>query len=210
MSTIVVVAKAPVAGRVKTRLSPPWSFAQAASLAEAALADTLDAVAAATCHHRVVALDGAPGPWLRADFDVVTQSPGGLGSRLAGAMAACAPPTLLIGMDTPQVTGEILDVALRRLERPDCDAVLGPALDGGYWAIGFQRQAPGAFDSVPMSTPSTFCAQRRRLDELGWRTAILRRLRDVDVHADAVAVARDAPTGRFGSAMRQLVVGAHP
>jgi uncharacterized protein len=210
VSTIVVMAKAPVPGRVKTRLSPPWSRAQAAALAEAALVDTLDAVAAAQCHHRVVALEGAAGFWLPAGFDVVAQCPGSLGARLTGAMAACAPPTLLIGMDTPQVTAAMLDAAVGQLARADCDAVLGPAFDGGYWTIGLRRRVPGVFDGVPMSTSSTFRAQRRRLEQLGLRTTILLGLRDVDEHADAVAVARDAPTSHFGSALRHLTPVGYP
>src|SRR5690606_23084798 len=61
---LLVMAKAPVAGRVKTRLVPPLSAAEAAAVAEAALADTLEAVAACGAERRVLALDGEPGPWL--------------------------------------------------------------------------------------------------------------------------------------------------
>ena len=210
MSTIVVLAKAPVPGRVKTRLSPPWSLTQAARVAEAALRDTLEAVRAAACHRRVIVLDGAPGRWLPHGFDVVPQRHGGLGARLAGAFAACVPPALLIGMDTPQINPGLLDDALERLAEPGCDAVLGPAIDGGYWAIGLNRRAATLFDGVPMSTAGTFRAQLARMEQLGLRTTTLRSLRDVDRHSDAILVAGDAPTGRFGIVVRELVGVGHP
>ena len=67
---IVVIGKAPVPGRVKTRLTPPFSPGQAAQLAEAALADTLAAAAQVSVTRRVLALDGQPGDWLPAGFEV--------------------------------------------------------------------------------------------------------------------------------------------
>src|SRR5713101_2273112 len=100
--TIVVLAKSPVPGRVKTRLCPPCTHHEAAALATAALEDTLDAVDATRAARRVVALDGPPGPWLREAFEVVAQAPGALGARLAAATTTVGGPVLVIGMDTPQ------------------------------------------------------------------------------------------------------------
>ncbi|NEA38306.1 DUF2064 domain-containing protein, partial [Streptomyces sp. SID11385] len=137
MTTLLVIAKEPRAGRVKTRLTPPFTPAQAAALAEASLTDTLRTVAAAPATRRVLVLDGTPGPWLPPGFDVVPQCAGGLDERLAAAFAACAGPALLIGMDTPQVTPALLDVRLAKGE-----AVFGPALDGGFWALGLAAPAP--------------------------------------------------------------------
>jgi 2-phospho-L-lactate guanylyltransferase (CobY/MobA/RfbA family) len=68
---VLVVAKATVAGRVKTRLCPPCSEEEAAAVAEAALADTLEAVAACAASRRIVALDGDPGHWLPAGFEII-------------------------------------------------------------------------------------------------------------------------------------------
>ncbi|MER6570827.1 DUF2064 domain-containing protein, partial [Streptomyces sp. NPDC001093] len=131
MTTLLVIAKEPLPGRVKTRLTPPFTPQQAARLAEAALADTLHAVAAAPATRRVLVLDGAPGDWLPVGFEVLPQCAGGLDERLADAFAHCSGPALLIGMDTPQVTPELLTV-----DFAGCDAVLGPAEDGGFWALG--------------------------------------------------------------------------
>ena len=117
--TLIVIAKAPVPGRVKTRLSPPCTPDQAAALARAALQDTLDAAACAAAGRRVVALDGAPGDWLPSGFEVIAQRGDGLGERLACAFEDVGGPAFLIGMDTPQVTPALLDAGLRAVERGD-------------------------------------------------------------------------------------------
>jgi rSAM/selenodomain-associated transferase 1 len=194
---IVVIAKSPQPGRSKTRLTPPCEPAQAAGLAEAALRDTLDAVAAAHCGERVLALDGPPGAWLPSSFTVVDQGEGGLGCRLARVFSRYADPTLLIGMDTPQVAPGLLEDSIATLLAPGTDAVLGMAGDGGYWAIGFRRPNPRAFDGVPMSRGETGACQLAALDALGLRVAELPVLRDVDRIADARAVAGAAPGGHF-------------
>lgn len=96
------MAKAPVRGRVKTRLCPPYTPEEAARLAEAALADTLDAVAGCGVSRRILALDGEPGSWLPAGFEVVRQAAGAFDERLAAAWDAARGPGVQIGMDTPQ------------------------------------------------------------------------------------------------------------
>lgn len=202
--TVIVIAKAPVPGRVKTRLCPPCDSEQAAALAAAALVDTLHAVGAMPCARRVLVLDGAPGPWLPAGFEVIPQRGDGLDERLAHAFADVGSGGVLIGMDTPQLTPAGLTAALRTLEAPRVDAVLGPSLDGGWWAIGLRTPDPAVFLGVPMSTGHTGAAQHTRLGSLGLRVAALARLRDVDDFDDAVAVARDAPDGAFAAALRPI------
>jgi rSAM/selenodomain-associated transferase 1 len=203
MSSLLVIAKAPVPGRVKTRLCPPCTPAEAAELAGAALADTLAAVARSRrARRRVLVLDGEPGGWIPFGFAVVPQRGGGLAERLAAAFADAGGPAFLIGMDTPQVTPALIDAGLAALER--ADAVLGAALDGGYWGIGMRRPDPAAFRDVPMSAPATAAVQRARLAELHLRTAVLPPLRDVDAIADARAVAAEAPGGRFARVLSAL------
>ncbi|MFI5874622.1 DUF2064 domain-containing protein [Streptomyces sp. NPDC051445] len=199
MTTLLVIAKEPRPGRVKTRLTPPYSPEEAALLAAAALADTLRTVAAVPASRRVLVLDGSPGPWLPPGFDVVPQCAGGLDERLADAFAGSTGPALLIGMDTPQVTPELLTV-----DFSDCDAWFGPAADGGFWSIGLARPDPGLLRGVPMSTPETGAVQRERLVAGGLRVRDLPCLRDVDTADDAHAVAALIPHSRFASRLARL------
>ncbi|MFI8348131.1 DUF2064 domain-containing protein [Streptomyces sp. NPDC085596] len=194
MTTLLVIAKEPRPGRVKTRLTPPFSPAQAAALAEAALADTLRAVAATPARRRVLVLDGRPGPWLPDGFEVVPQCAGGLDERLADAFAHCTGPALLVGMDTPQITPDLLTA-----DFTDCDARFGPAEDGGFWALGLARPEPELLRGVPMSVPETGTVQRERLVAAGLRVRDLPRLRDVDTATDARAVAALAPDTAFAA-----------
>jgi rSAM/selenodomain-associated transferase 1 len=198
---LVVLAKAPRAGRSKTRLCPPCTPAEAAALAEAALVDTLEAVLATPATRRVLALDGRAGTWLPAGFELLAQRGDGLDERLACAFADVGEPALLVGMDTPQVTPADLAGGVARLMAPGTDAVLGPAPDGGYWSVGLRAADARAFVGVPMSTSHTGRAQLARLRGLGLRVALLPAARDVDRIADARAVAALAPRGRFARAL---------
>jgi hypothetical protein len=197
---VVVIAKAPVPGRSKTRLCPPCTPTEAAELAAAALADTLAVVAAVGARRRVLALDGELAV-LPDGFDVIRQRGAGLGERLGHALSAAGGPALVVGMDTPQLTPAFVEHAAARLVRGDVDAVLGPALDGGYWTIGLRTPDPAVFEGVPMSSTETCIAQVRRLRRLGLRVGALPALRDVDTIDDARAVARIAPASAFAAAV---------
>lgn len=202
---VLVMAKAPVAGRVKTRLCPPCSFEEAAAVAEAALADTLAAVAACGAERKVVALAGEPGPWLPPGFEVVAQRGDGLDERLAHAWAAAAGPGLQIGMDTPQVGPDRLDHLLAVMDTVPDAALLGPAHDGGWWVIGLPGGDPGAvFRGVPMSTPRTGLLQERRLRQLGFDIVHAGVERDIDTVADLVAVSAAAPWLRTAALVDEL------
>jgi glycosyltransferase A (GT-A) superfamily protein (DUF2064 family) len=199
--TLLVIAKAPVAGRVKTRLTPAYSAEEAARLAEAALVDTLAAVLATPVRRRVLVLDGAPGRWLTSGIEVVPQCAGGLDERLAHAFGLCEGPTLLIGMDTPQVTPELL---VAGLELSEGEAAFGPADDGGFWALGLAGPDPALLRGVPMSAPETGAVQRRRLTRAGLSLRDLPLLRDVDTPEDARLVAAGAPHTRFAATLAAL------
>jgi rSAM/selenodomain-associated transferase 1 len=206
LTALLVIAKAPVPGRVKTRLTPPCTPAQAAELAAAALADTLTAAAGARrAGRRVLVLDGEPGDWVPAGFEVLPQRGDGLAARLAAAFADVGGPAFLVGMDTPQLTPDLLDRGLDAV----CagDAAFGPALDGGYWGIGLRRPDPAVFADVPMSVDHTGAVQRGRLAALALRTADLPPLRDVDTIRDAHAVAAEAPGGAFALALERIAPG---
>ena len=199
---ILVLAKQPVAGRVKTRLCPPFTPQGAAAVAAAALEDTLDVVRAVEVARRVLVLDGdyaAPG------FELQPQRGGPMPARLAGAFDDCRQdlPTLLVGMDTPQLTPALLQRAVAALTTHQ--AVLGRALDGGWWALGLQHPDGRLLAGVPTSRDDTGDLQLERLRRAGLDPHLLPELRDVDTAADARSVAALAPGGRFAAAVGALL-----
>ncbi|MCM9083455.1 MULTISPECIES: TIGR04282 family arsenosugar biosynthesis glycosyltransferase [Streptomyces] len=196
MSTLLVIAKAPVAGRVKTRLTPQFTPQQAADLALASLQDTLATVLATPAARRVLVLDGQPGPWIPEGIEVVPQCTGGLDVRLAAAFALAEGPALLIGMDTPQITPGLLALGL---DFTEADAWFGPADDGGFWALGLADPDPALLLGVPMSVTHTGEVQRQRLTDAGLAVRDLPELCDVDTPADAKRVAAAAPRTRFAA-----------
>ncbi|MEO6143369.1 MAG: DUF2064 domain-containing protein [Dermatophilaceae bacterium] len=202
--TLIVIAKSPVAGQVKTRLTTRFTPEQAAALAQASLRDTLDTVVAAPASRHVVAWDGVHRSWLPEGAEVIAQTGAGLDERLSNAFQEVLSrpghgPTLLVGMDTPQLRAKDLS-----LDWDGADAVLGLCPDGGFWALGLRRFHPEAVRGVPMSTPQTGRRQLERLQSLGLRVRLLPAMRDVDTPADAAAVALIAPDGRFGRLHRRL------
>jgi uncharacterized protein len=199
-----VIAKEPLPGQAKTRLTPPCSPHEAASLARAALHDTLEVVTRTPAERRVLVFDGDPRRFRRPGLEVIPQRGAGLAERLAAAFEDVAGPALLVGMDTPQLTTTLLLEGIRALSTPTVDAVLGRAVDGGYWSVGLKRGVSTAFDGVPMSTSTTWATQRARLRELGLRVHDQPPLRDVDTIEDARAVACEAPGSRFAATLAAI------
>lgn len=206
--TILVVAKAPEPGRAKTRLAATVGDRAAAEIAAAALLDTLDAVAAAPVAARVVALTGdldnaAAAAEIRerlAAFTVIRQRGDDFADRLANAHAdagSAGYPVLQIGMDTPQVSAELLGACARRLL--SCTAVLGMALDGGWWVLGVRDSAAAqCLRGVPMSQPDTGDLTCKALRDNGIDVALVQELADIDVIGDVAAVRRVCePASRF-------------
>lgn len=205
--TLLVVAKAPEPGRAKTRLAATVGDRVAAEIAAAALLDTLDAVAAAPVAARVVALTGeleaaAGAADIRRrleSFTVIGQRGDDFADRLANAHADAADgqPVLQIGMDTPQVTDQLLASCARRLLQ--AQAVLGLACDGGWWVLGLQTPATAeCLRSVPMSQPDTGELTLKALRDNGIDVYPVQVLTDFDI-VDDVAAVRQAcdPASRF-------------
>jgi glycosyltransferase A (GT-A) superfamily protein (DUF2064 family) len=224
---LLVLAKEPLPGLVKTRLTPPFSPATAARLARAALEDTLDTVLAAAERlaadgsetEPVLVLSGRPWPGLDGRFRIVGQRGGGLDERLAAAFADTAltdtaltdtadgpalaepVPAVLVGMDTPQLSADVLVDAVRLLVAgPPAGACLGLATDGGWWLLGLRRPDPELLLGLPMSQSTTGAATAARLEQAGCAIATLPVLRDVDTADDAALVAElVAPGSRFAT-----------
>lgn len=216
---ILVVAKAPVPGLAKTRLTPPAAPEQAAAIAAAGLLDTLEA-AAGTGLPTVVAWTGDTTAAVRANevrealagTTVVVQRGSEFADRLVAAHSDTSrlfpgEPILQIGMDTPQVTPELLTASIERLGTGPCDVVLGPASDGGWWALGVTHaQHAEALRHVPMSTSDTGDRTLSALRARGLHPEALPELSDVDTMVDAEAVAATIPGSRFAAAVAAVPV----
>ena len=214
---VLVLAKAPVPGLVKTRLGATVGMAVAAELAAAALLDTLAAATAAVGPGRcLLALEGDLRAAVRsgdlaaalAGWRAYPQRGQGLGQRIAAAHAdAGAGPVVQIGMDTPQVGAADLDGVAARLA--DAAAVLAPAADGGWWALALRDPArAAAVAAVPMSTSTTHDDTRRALETAGTPVIGAPVLTDVDTAEEAAAVALAWPDLRFSRLWHSL--GRHP
>ncbi|MBM0275915.1 TIGR04282 family arsenosugar biosynthesis glycosyltransferase [Micromonospora tarensis] len=213
MNVLLLVAKAPVPGRAKTRLCPPADHTQAARVAAAALLDTLAAVRATPSTIPVLAHTGrfteaeygAELTAALAGWHLLPQRGDTFADRLANAHAdtgAAFPgrPVLQIGMDTPQLRPAVLRTALDGLAAHE--AVLGPALDGGWWALGLRDPGYGsALRDVPMSSDDTCRRTVAALRRRGILPALLPVQRDVDDWSSALAVAADLPGTRFADAV---------
>lgn len=207
---ITVIAKAPVAGRVKTRLCPPCSPQDAADVAEAALVATLagiEAVAPGGMHplagavHRVVLLDGHPGAWLPGGFDVVDQRGDGLAARLSNGFDDLG-IGVIVGMDTPAAVAALGQAFVSLIDGID---VLGLASDGGYWCIGLHAVDASVFNGVPMSASHTGLAQLRRLHELRRPVRLLHAGRDLDTIDDLRAHAAGASDDLLARTARRVL-----
>jgi len=206
--TLLVVAKAPVPGLAKTRLAVAVGEQAAADIAAAALLDTLDAVADTPAVHRMVAMTGDLGRACRADeiqtrlrdFTVIEQRGAGFADRLANAHADAAAlnqPVLQIGMDTPQVSANLLGACARRLLT--VPAVLGMACDGGWWVLGVTDGAIAeCLRDVPMSQADTGAVTLAALQHTVTSVSLVEELHDVDTVDDIPSVrAACQPSSRF-------------
>ena len=220
MTALLLLAKAPVPGRVKTRLGADIGMGAAADLAALSLLDTVASASAAfgadSCH---LALDGDLHDAERSrelreallGWTIRPQSGAGLGQRIARAHQDLADdgvggPVLQLGMDTPQVDADLLhELALALLDPAGPDAVLGEAADGGWWVLGTRDPAQAAcVAGVPMSTPTTYADTLAALIAAGLRAGGARIISDVDDVDSAGRVAGQAPHTRFGRAWAQL------
>jgi rSAM/selenodomain-associated transferase 1 len=190
-SHIIIFAKAPLPGLAKTRLIPALGAEGAARLARVMLQHTLrEALAVgADC----VELCTTPGPkdqaWMDCELPVSMmrsdQGEGILGERLARASERAlvgSDAVLLIGTDCPGLNSRLLHEALTALQHSE--AVMIPAMDGGYVLLGIKRFEPSLFEGIAWSTSTVAEATRERISQLSWRLHCLPAVCDVDEPAD--------------------------
>ena len=182
---LVILAKRPAAGRVKTRLCPPLLPQQAAQLAEAFIIDTCSSLGEVQGCERILCLDQ---PWTAssiATIDLWQQVDGDLGQRIEDVVMRGlqrASVVLVVGTDAPGLPPPLFEHAIALLQ--SSDAVLGPAVDGGYYLIGFTRFEPGLLAGLPWSTPHTLSSTLQRLRSRSYRVQELPCWFDVDDAAD--------------------------
>jgi rSAM/selenodomain-associated transferase 1 len=219
-TALLVFARAPTAGRVKTRLAPLLGAQGAARLHARLVERTLRTARAAGIGP--VYLYCAPGVngkvfrRLRERFGVRLrpQGRGDLGARMDRALRA-HPGAVLIGSDCPAFRPADLRAAARAL-RSGADAVLAPAEDGGYALIGVRRSARALFAGVEWGSARVLAQTRARLKRLGWRWKELRTVWDVDRPADLARLkksrllARRRPTSSAARRRAAPSAGSRP
>jgi glycosyltransferase A (GT-A) superfamily protein (DUF2064 family) len=205
MTALVVIAKECLPGKVKTRLSPRFTIEEAAQLARASLNDTLAAASAVRADRKILYFDGEQVPAEAAGFEILKQSGGTLDERLAFLFDALSDPVFLLGMDTPQITPELIQAACARWAS-DVDAWFGPATDGGFWALGLGSMPNRGkiVHGVPMSTRDTGRRQLERLKSAGLRVALLPPLTDIDTEATLREVAQLVPRSGLSVALARV------
>jgi rSAM/selenodomain-associated transferase 1 len=198
-AAVAILARAPVPGRAKTRLTPPLTPDAAAQVARACLEETLRRFPRATDAPFTLFLDGDADPALvdtvrGAGVHLAAQAEGDLGARLRAAFEALraegAEAVLAIGADSPTLDPARIAEAIAALE--ECDVVLGPADDGGYYLIGMRGERSGILDGIPWSTGRTLDATIARARSLGCAVRLLPPHYDID---DAATLARAEADG---------------
>jgi rSAM/selenodomain-associated transferase 1 len=189
---LIVVAKEPVPGKTKTRLSPPLTQDEAVSLYQSFLLDTLDLVARVGRVQPIIAYTPATAePYFRSiapdGYAFMPQIGQSLGERLDDVLTSClnrgAGLAVVMNSDAPTLPVDYLRGAFHVLEDPGVDVVLGPSEDGGYYLIGLKQPCSPLFDVV-MSTPTVLQETVVRAREQALRVACLDPWYDVDTADD--------------------------
>lgn len=190
MTRIVIFAKAPVAGKVKTRLIPALGAQRAADLAERMLGDTCREALAANIGPVELCLEHHPG-WKGAIVDgleISDQGVGDLGKRLWRAAERAGPPLLFIGTDCPALNRHRLRASAEHLATHDC--MIHPTEDGGYALLGLIKLDRSLFTDIAWSTPTVAQTTMEKIRALGWSLAVGETLHDIDEPADLVRHSR--------------------
>lgn len=194
MNVVIAFVKEPTPGRVKTRLCPPLTHAQAAMLYSAFAQDVMTALGGIASAEIEVGYDARPdasGPsWLGPDVRWFPQHGADLGERMSNAFerafARGARRVVVVGSDIPEFEAGLIDDAFEALRTRSL--VLGPADDGGYCLIGLSAPCPELFRSISWSTSEALDQTLYRAGRLGLSQALLPSCRDVDTAEDLSAL----------------------
>lgn len=189
---VLVFAKAPEPGHVKTRLVPPLTPGAAAVLAARLARRALTtAVASGLGPVTLCCAPDTSHEFFRVcarqhGVALVDQGEGDLGARMQRALATALEhhrAAVLIGTDVPAMEAADLQAAAAALD-DSADIVLGPAVDGGYWLIGARRVDASLFDGIAWSTADVLATTRARIAALRWRAVEIATRADLDVPTD--------------------------
>ncbi|MFO7858011.1 MAG: TIGR04282 family arsenosugar biosynthesis glycosyltransferase [Ectothiorhodospiraceae bacterium] len=215
---LLVFGKAPVPGRVKSRLAPAWGPQGACRAYQHLFCHTLTtAVASRAAPVELWCSPGRAHPWLRAraveaGVALHAQPPGDLGRRMHRALTTVlqrTPFAVIIGADCAGLAASHLRAALTALD-DGADAVFGPADDGGYVLVGLRRPEWSLFGNVPWGTGDVMDATRRRMRRLGWDWVELPATADVDRPADVRRLRRAGVLGGLACSGRGALAAPGP
>ena len=210
-AALALFAKAPLAGRVKTRLVPPLTHEDAARVARASLEDTARFIVPEVAASWTLFLDGEADLSMRrlaeeTGLSILPQEGPELGSRLKAAFRALrsggARRVLAIGSDSPTLDPIRIREAIESLAV--CDMALGPSEDGGYYLIGTSGSHESLFDEIPWGSASAAAVTLDRARELDLGVRLLAPWYDLD---DAASLRRAYEMSRPGSALREVLEG---
>ena len=188
---VVIFAKAPIPGFAKTRLIPSLGAEGAARLARHMIINTISETFSAGVGHVElcvtpdISLDVWKSLSLPASVAWTSQGEGNLGermSRAAGRVVGQGDAIILVGTDCPGLDATQIQRAAEQLD--DVDAIMIPAVDGGYVLLGLRKFHKNVFETISWSTPSVADETLFRISQLGWSVATLAPLNDIDDPAD--------------------------
>lgn len=202
-AALVIFGKAPIPGQVKTRLCPPLTADEAATLQGSLVLDVVERARAAAKSAQYDMVFACSPSREHVFFKVLEDRQGlrlldqvgdDLGARMHQAFQELFDrgyrQVVIVGTDVPTLPGSTFAAAFRALK--DHDLVLGPALDGGYYLIGLKRPTPDLFAGIPWSTDQVAALTRKKAEGLGLTTALLPPYRDLDRLEDLQALIGEA------------------
>ena len=206
---VIMFVKSPERGMVKSRLAAALREDVVLDLYKCFVSDTMEMLAQGGYPLIIFFYPPESGQrirqWLGDEHTLLPQSGNDLGERMKNAFKTVfsqgLSSALLIGSDSPDLPGLIIDEALISLK--DHDAVVGPSYDGGYCLIGFRADTflPCAFDKIPWSTPEVFVQTLDILGKADYRVHILPKWRDIDTHDDLKAFYYDNRVSSFAKSL---------
>ena len=213
---LVIFAKEPVAGHVKTRLAPQLGLKGSAVLYEAFLKDTFDLARRVDCHQRFVAYDAgnAPARFIRKEahgFRFFKQTGKNLGERMHNTFARLDRRSkgsmVIIGSDSPHLSVGFIQSAFERLL--DSDVVIGPSIDGGYYLVGLNRPCREIFEDIPWSSNKVLDRTIKTIKKIKKKCELLPLWYDVDDQNSLRRLGADLKNAKPDTALwtREFLIG---